>query len=362
MSQDYYQILKISRDASQAEIKKAYRKLALKYHPDRNQGDKKAEDLFKQASEAYSVLGDEQKREIYNQYGVEGLKGSQRGFGGFGNFSDIFSSSIFSDFEDILGGFFGFGRGSTSRRGNRARRGEDLYQEVTLTMAEAYHGVEKELEIFRNVTCDRCDGSGSEPGSEPVRCNHCQGSGMVRRSQGFFSVSSTCPVCRGSGEVIENPCEKCNGSRQIKVADKKKITFPPGVDTGNKLRITGSGEEGLNGGPAGDLYIAIEVLTEDGFRRQDSDLFYELPISFTQAVFGDEITIETFWGKEKIKIPSRTQSGETLKMKNKGFKNLNRWGRGDLIVVFKVVTPTKLTRKEIKLFKELRELQETGKN
>jgi len=363
MSRDYYHILGISKNSTQEEIKKAYRQMALKYHPDRNEGNKAAEDKFKQASEAYSVLGDEQKREIYDRYGIEGLRNSQRGFGGgINNFSDIFSSSIFSDFEDILGGFFGFGRSSSTRRRNRAQAGNDIVQEVTLTMGEAYLGTEKELEIFRNVTCDRCQGSGSEPGSKPVTCDHCQGSGVVRRSQGFFSISTTCPVCRGSGEMIQNPCSRCDGHKLIKVAEKKTISFPPGVDSGNKLRVAGAGEEGVSGGRTGDLYVIIEVREEEGFAREGNDLIYELPISFTQAVFGDDLSIDTFWGSEKVKIPPKTQSGQTLRLKNKGFKNVNRWGRGDLIVVFKVVTPTRLSKKELKLFKELRDLQKENKN
>lgn len=362
MGKDYYKILNVDRNATKEDIKKSYRQLALKYHPDRNQGDGKSEEKFKEASEAYSVLGDEEKRKTYDQYGIEGLKGNQAGYGGFGNFSDLFSSSIFSDFEDILGNFFGFSDGFSNSRWNAPRRGEDIYKEVTLTMKEAYLGVEKEIEIFKSVKCDRCLGEGSEPGTKPENCSQCNGSGTIRRSQGFFSISSTCHACRGSGLIIKNPCQKCDGNQLIKIVESKIVTIPAGIDKGNKIRISGAGEEGLNKGRPGDLYLIIDIKSDEGFRREGNDLIYELPISFSQAVFGDEVIIDTYGGSEKIKITAKTQSGDTLVIKNKGFKNINRWGKGNLVIIFKLITPTQLSKRETQLFKELRDIEKEKKN
>jgi molecular chaperone DnaJ len=361
MATDYYELLNVDRDADQAEIKKAYRKLAMKYHPDRNQGDKDAEEKFKEASEAYSVLGDKEKKQIYDQYGIEGLKGTRSGFGGFGGFSDIFSnSSVFSEFEDILGGFFGFGGNYRSGGANSPRRGEDLVMEVKLTMKESYLGVEKEIEIHKNVQCDECNGTGAREGTKSKTCPQCAGSGTVRRSQGFFSISSTCHVCQGEGVVIEHPCKKCGGSKLIAAIQRKKVSFPAGIDTGNKLRISGSGEDGTNNGRPGDLYLVINVETEEGVSRSGNDLVVEFPISFSQAVLGNMVELETYYGKEKLKIPPRTQSGTIIKIKNKGFKNVSRWGKGDMLIVLQLVTPQKLSKQETKLFEELRELEKAN--
>jgi len=351
---DYYEVLGVSRDASNDEIKKAYRKLALKYHPDRNQGSSEAEGKFKEASEAYSVLADEEKKQMYDRFGFDGLKGVGRGFSDFSSFSD----SIFSDFEDILGSFFGFGSsGKRGNRGQRAQRGRDFGVEVNLTMEESYNSVEKEVEVTRERNCNICDGSGNEPGYPSESCTQCGGSGSIRRSQGFFSIATTCPVCNGDGKIIKHPCKECNGKGRAMERKKIKVTFPAGVANGNRLRVTGEGEDGYNRGRPGDLYIIINVEEDDYFRREDNDLIRELEITFSQATLGDEVKIKTFYGTEKIKIPQESQDGKIIRFKGKGFKNVNGWGKGDLLIILKVTTPTHLTRKERELFKQLREIE-----
>jgi molecular chaperone DnaJ len=351
---DYYEVLGVSRNASTDEIKKAYRQLALKYHPDRNQGSSEAEEKFKEASEAYSVLGDKEKRQMYDRFGFDGLKGVSRGFSDFSFFSD----SIFSDFGDILGNFFGFGPpGRRGGPGQRAQRGRDIGTEVNLTMEESYNGVEKEVEVTKEKNCHICDGSGNEPGYPPETCAQCGGNGSIRRSQGFFSIATTCPVCNGAGKIIKHPCKECNGKGRAVERKSIKVTFPAGVANGNRLRVTGEGEAGYNGGRSGDLYIIINVEEHDYFRREDNDLICELEITFSQAALGDDVKIKTFYGTEKIKIQPESQGGKITRFKGKGFKNVNGWGKGDLLVVLKVVTPTHLTRKERDLFKQLREIE-----
>ncbi len=352
---DYYQILGVSRTASAEEIKKAYRQLALQHHPDRNRDNPEAEEKFKEASEAYSVLGNSEKRQVYDQYGAEGLRA--------GNGSDFgfFSDSIFSDFGDILGDMFGFG-GSFSGRGQRQgpRKGSDLGLEVTLTLEESFLGIEKEVEIERERSCDACDGSGSEAGHSADVCPKCGGRGNVRISQGFFSMATTCPSCRGSGKAISHPCKKCRGQGRQHESKKIKVTFPPGIDEGNRLRVSGEGEGGWLRGAPGDLYIVVRITPDKYFQRQGNDLLYLLPISFSQAALGDLVSVMTFEGTEKIKIPPATQNGQILKIKNKGFHQINRWSRGDLLVQIHVMTPRNLSRQETELFKKLREI-EAGK-
>ncbi len=349
---DYYEVLGIQRNAGVDEIKKAYRQLAMNYHPDRNQDNPEAEEKFKEASEAYSVLGNDEKRKIYDQFGHDGLKG-----GGGRGFSD-FSDSIFSDFGDILGDLFGFG-GGFSRRSNRGgpRKGRDLGMEVSITLEEAFNGIEKEVEVEKEKNCEECGGSGSEPGSSPETCAQCGGSGQVRRSQGFFSIATPCPVCQGKGKVIVHPCRKCRGSGRVKDKRSIKVSFPAGVDTGNRLRVTGEGEAGYSGGRPGDLYLIIQVEEDDHFEREENDLIYELRVSFAQAALGDDVKIKTFTGIEKIKIPPETQDGKVIRLKNKGFKSVNSWHKGDLLVVIKVLTPTRLSRREKELFRQLRDIE-----
>jgi molecular chaperone DnaJ len=350
---DYYQTLGVSRDASAEEIKRSYRKLAMQFHPDRNKSDPKAEEKFKEASEAYSVLGNAEKRKIYDQYGVDGLRG-----GAPGGDAGFFSDSVFADFSDILGDFFGLG--SVFGRGGRRsgpRQGRDLAQEIDLSMEEAFLGVEKEVGIEHDVSCSTCSGSGCEPGRQPQTCRQCGGSGQVRRQQGFFSISTTCPICNGRGRQITHPCQSCHGSGRMTEKKTLKITFPAGVDSGNRMRVPGEGEGGTPGAPAGDLYLVIQVGEHPHFQRQDNDLIYDLSISFAQAALGDEVRVQTFEGQEKIRIPAETQTGHVLKLKGKGFKNINRWGRGDLLVRLTVRTPRNPSKREQELLRELREIE-----
>ena len=351
---DYYEVLGVARDASTGDIKKAYRQLAMKYHPDRNPGDSEAEDKFKEASEAYSVLGDEEKRKLYDRYGHAGLKGNNRGFGDFSFFSD----SVFSDFGDILGSFFGFGGGGR----DGARRGRDIGMEFNITMEEAFKGIEKEVELKRERNCEICDGSGNEPGRPIETCQQCGGSGKTRVTHGFFSIASTCPVCDGKGKIIRYPCKSCNGKGRALEPRKIKVNLPAGVASGNRLRVSGEGEGGFNGGRSGDLYLIINVEEHDKFKREGNDLIYTLDITFAQAALGDDIKIETFDGTEKIKIHPESQTGKIIRLKGKGFKNVNSWGKGDLLVILNVVTPTRLGKREKELFRELREieLEKTG--
>jgi molecular chaperone DnaJ len=356
---DYYEILGVERNAGTNDIKKAYRKLALQYHPDRNQDNPEAEEKFKEASEAYAVLADDEKRKIYDQYGHEGLRAS--GGRGFSDFS-FFGNSIFSDFEDILGNLFGFGGGGRGGRGGRASRGRDIGYELNITLEEAFNGVDKEIELERMRSCEICDGSGSEPGRPPETCSQCGGAGKIRRSQGFFSIASTCPVCNGQGQVIRYPCKTCDGKGRTSEKRNIKISIPAGVDNGNRLRVTGEGEGGYNGGRSGDLYVILNIEEDDRFKRDASDLIYNLDISFAQAALGDNVKIDTFLGPEKIKIHPESQTGKIIRIKGKGFKNVNGWGKGDLLVILNVVTPTRLSKKEKELFRQLKEIemQKTG--
>ncbi len=351
---DYYEVLGVSKSSTQAEIKKSYRQIAMKYHPDRNQGDKDAEEMFKEASEAYSVLGNEEKKNKYDQFGFNGLNSQGQGFSDFSFFSD----STFSDFEDILGDVFGFGSRSSSRkRQNIPRRGGDIGVETTITLENSFHGVEKEVVAEREFNCSTCDGSGSEPGTSPETCKQCGGQGDVRRSQGFFSISSPCHACRGKGTIIVHPCDTCSGTGREKMEKSIKVDIPAGVDNGNRLRISDEGDGGYMNGRAGDLYILINVKSDGNFIREGLDLIYNMKINFSQAALGDDISINAFHGKEKIKIPAETQSGKIMKIKSKGFKNLNGWGKGDLLIVTNVMTPTKLSKKEKELFRELEKIE-----
>lgn len=350
---DYYQILGVSRDAGAEEIKKAYRKLALQFHPDRNHNNPAAEEKFKEASEAYSVLGNAEKRQVYDRYGAEGLRAN----GGGADFG-FFSDSIFSDFGDILGDMFGFGGGfSGSRRRRGPRKGSDLGLEVTLTLEESFRGAEKEIEIERERNCDACDGSGSESGHDLATCRQCGGSGQMRISQGFFAMATTCSSCGGSGKVVTHPCRHCRGQGRQRETKKLKVSFPAGIDEGNRLRVAGEGEGGRQGGAPGDLYVMVRIKPDKRFQRQGDDLLLTLPVSFSQAALGDQVTVPTLEGTEKIKIPPATQGGQVLKIRNKGFHQVNRWSRGDLLVQVQVVTPHSLTRQEAELYRKLRELE-----
>jgi len=340
---DYYKILGVSRDATEEEIKRSYRKIAMQYHPDRNPGNKEAEEKFKIASEAYEVLRDPEKREIYDHYGIEGLKGT--GFTGFRGFDDIFSA-----FGDIFEDFFGFG--TTYKRRTKARPGADLRYDLKISFYDAAFGKETEIEIPKDVLCDICNGTGAKPGTHPAICPNCKGTGQVTRSQGFFTISTTCSQCRGGGKFIPHPCKECRGLGRVKVNKKIQIKLPPGVDTGSKLRIRGEGEEGERGGPPGDLFVFLYVEPHDFFSRDGDDIICQIPISFTQAVLGSEIEIPTLNGKRNLSIPKGTESGEIFRIKGEGFPKLRGYGRGDQVVQIVVKTPKNLTKRQEELLRE----------
>ncbi len=340
---DYYKILGVSRDATEEEIKRSYRKIAMQYHPDRNPGNKEAEEKFKIASEAYEVLSDPEKREIYDHYGIEGLKGT--GFTGFRGFDDIFSA-----FGDIFEDFFGFG--TTYKRRTKARPGADLRYDLKISFYDAAFGKEIEIEIPKEVLCDICNGTGAKPGTHPAICPNCKGTGQVTRSQGFFTISTTCSQCRGGGKFIPHPCKECRGLGRVKVNKKIQIKLPPGVDTGSKLRIRGEGEEGERGGPPGDLFVFLYVEPHDFFSRDGDDIICQIPISFTQAVLGSEIEIPTLNGKRNLSIPKGTESGEIFRIKGEGFPKLRGYGRGDQVVQIVVKTPNNLTKRQEELLRE----------
>lgn len=344
---DYYEILGVPRNATQEEIKKAYRNLALKYHPDRNPGDKEAEEKFKEAAEAYSVLGDPEKRRIYDTYGHSGLRGEQ-----FTDF-DIFSSSIFQEFEDILGNFFGFDFFSPRRSKRGPKPGADIWLEVEISLEDAFIGVEKEIEVYRDEICSVCNGEGVEKGTKREVCPTCKGSGHVRYQQGFFSISRTCPQCDGSGEIIKNPCKACRGTGKRKEKRTLKIKIPAGIDSGAKLRIQGEGEMGEFGGRRGDLYVIVRIAPHPIFERRGDNLYMEVPITFPQAALGAELKIPTLDGDEHLKIPEETQTGTVFRLKGKGMRVLGSARRGDLFVKVRVVTPTNLTKEEKKLLQQL---------
>jgi len=344
---DYYKILGVSRDASEDEIKKSYRKIAMQYHPDRNPGNKESEESFKIASEAYEVLRDPEKREIYDRYGIEGLKGT--GFTGFRGFEDIFSA-----FGDIFEDFFGFG--TTHRRRTRARPGADLRYDMKISFYEAAFGKETEIEIPKNVLCEVCKGIGTKPGTYPTPCPGCKGTGQVTRSQGFFTISTTCGQCRGEGKIISHPCKECRGHGKIRKNKTIKINIPPGIDTGSKLRIRGEGEEGERGGGPGDLFVFLYVEPHDFFSREGDDILCQIPISFPQAGLGTEIEVPTLNGKRNLIIPKGTENGEILRIKGEGFQKLRGYGRGDQFIQIIVKTPKNLSKRQEEILREFEEI------
>jgi molecular chaperone DnaJ len=344
---DYYKILSVSKTASEEEIKKSYRKIAMQYHPDRNPGDKESEDKFKIASEAYEVLRDTEKREIYDRYGMEGLKGT--GFTGFRGFEDIFTT-----FGDIFEDFFGFG--STQKRKNRPSAGADLRYDLKLSFYEAAFGKETEIEISKNIACETCSGTGAKPGTTPVHCPSCKGTGQVIRSQGFFTISGTCSECRGEGVIIQYPCKECKGYGKVRKNRKINLKIPPGVDSGSKLRVRNEGENGERGGPPGDLYVFIYVEPHDFFSREGDDILCQIPISFTQAALGAEIEIPTLGSQKNISIPKGTETGEVFRLKGEGFPKLRGYGRGDQLIQIIVKTPKYLTKRQEEILREFEEL------
>ena len=346
---DYYEVLGVSRNATGDEIKRVYRKLAMKYHPDRNPDDTEAEAKFKEAAEAYEVLRDEEKRGIYDRFGHAGLEGT--GFRGFSGFDDIFSS-----FGDIFEDFFGFG---TRRGRTRARQGNSLRYDLALSLEEAYYGKEEEIAFSKWEQCETCQGSGITPGSEPQICSMCQGRGQVVRSQGFFQISTTCPSCRGQGRIITDPCKACGGAGKQKAEKKISVKIPPGVDTGQQLRLRGEGEPGEQGGPPGDLFVVIHVKEHDFFKRHGDDLICEIPISFVQAALGDGVSIPVLGeeGEHELKIPKGTQPGDVLSLSGYGMPNPQGHRKGDLLIRVDVKIPQKLTTEQRDLLEAFRETE-----
>ena len=344
---DYYEILEVSRTASLEEIKKAYRRLAVKYHPDKNPDDKTAEESFKEVSEAYEVLWDPNKREVYDRFGHQGLQG--RG-AGFHDPFDIFREFFGSGFGgSIFGDLFGFG-GFTRQA---QPRGADVDYELELDLEEAAFGIEKEIEIYRQEACSQCRGEGAEPGTGKKRCAHCGGSGQLRSSAGFLTISRPCPRCRGAGMVLENPCRKCGGKGTEEKKRKVKVKIPSGVDEGSVLRKRGDGEAGFQKGPAGNLNIYIRIRPHEVFRREGDDVYCEVPISFPLAALGGEITVPTLDGQTTVKIPPGTQSGQFFRLRGEGIPRIQRSGRGDEHVQVTIETPTRLTDEQKELLKKL---------
>ncbi|MEJ2688835.1 MAG: molecular chaperone DnaJ [Deltaproteobacteria bacterium] len=350
MEKEYYDILGVSRTASTAEIKKAYRQLAMKYHPDRNAGDKEAEEKFKAATEAYEVLGDENKRQIYDRYGVEGLKSS--GYRGPGNFDDIFSS-----FGDIFGDLFGFGSNAGGQRPRGPIAGADLRYDLNISFMDAVHGAEKEIEITRPDTCWTCEGSGLRPGHQPKVCPTCQGHGKIIRAQGFFRVSSTCPHCHGEGEIISDPCVDCNGEGLVNKKKKISLKIPAGVDTGARMRLQGEGQGGRKGGKPGDLYVIMHVEPHEFFEREGDNIYCQIPLTITQAALGCKLDIPSIHGQETLQIPAGTQTGEIFTVKKAGVPSLRGGGKGDMFISVKVVTPSHLSKRQKELLAEFEELE-----
>lgn len=343
---DYYEVLGVNRGAEEEEIKKAYRKLAMKYHPDRNPGDTQAEEQFKEAAEAYEVLRNPEKRQVYDQFGHEGLAGT--GFRGFSGFDDIFSN-----FGDIFEDFFGFGNTRT-RRKSRAKQGLNLRYDLELTLEEAYTGKEEEIRFRRLETCSQCTGTGLSPGTQPQVCRTCQGRGQILRTQGFFQISTTCPSCQGQGRIVTDPCYECRGSGKVKVERKITVRIPAGVDTGSQLRLQGEGEPGDNGGPRGDLFVIVHVKDHHFFKREGENLYCEAPISFVQAALGDKIHIPLLENADGhgLDIPGGTQPEEVLTLPGLGMPFLQSSRKGDLYVKIIVKIPKKLTQQQRELLEE----------
>ncbi len=336
---DYYEVLEVQRTASDEEIKKSYRRLAMKYHPDRNPDNPEAEKKFKEAAEAYDVLRDPERRERYNRFGHAGVHGG----GGFGSTEDVFAH-----FSDIFGDLFGFATGG----GKRPMVGADLRYNLSVSFAQAATGDEITLKIPKRVLCPDCEGSGAAPGTKPERCEHCGGSGQVRRSQGFFQLSTPCPICRGTGQIIPNPCPRCKGQGIISETRELAVRIPAGVDTGTRLRVRGEGELGVNGGPPGDLYVVITVAKDKTFKRQGQDLIYKQEISVVQAILGHRVEVPSLQGTVTLEIPKGIQSGTVLRIKDEGMPYVGQDYRGDLLVEVVVLIPTRISEKQEELLRE----------
>ena len=353
--QDYYEVLGVSQSASEPEIKKAYRKLALQLHPDKNPGDEEAEKRFKEVSEAYDILSDVQKRRLYDQYGHEGL--SARGYGQqfssvndiFSQFSDIFEGSLFE-------GLFGGGAARTTQGARRGQRGSDLRIDIEMSLEEIASGISRTVGLTRQTPCSECDGSGSAAGSEPEPCSGCNGHGQVEVSSGFFTIRRACPQCGGSGQRVTKPCLDCKGEGRVPVTREITVDVPAGVDDGNQLRVVGEGDQGLDGGPSGDLYCRIRVQPHELYQRHRNDILLDVPLTISDAALGTKLEVPTLHGKAHVNVSAGTQSGDVVTIKGKGLPSLEGFAKGNQIVRFLIETPRKLSPEARKLFEQLREL------
>ncbi|WP_087018741.1 molecular chaperone DnaJ [Thaumasiovibrio subtropicus] len=345
---DYYEVLGVGRDASERDIKKAYKRLAMKFHPDRNAGDESAAEKFKEVKEAYEILTDAQKKAAYDQYGHAAFEQGGMGGGGFGgggaDFGDIFG--------DVFGDIFGGGGG---RRQQRAQRGSDLRYNMELTLEEAVRGVTKEIEVPTLQHCDVCDGSGAKPGTSATTCGTCHGHGQVQMRQGFFAVQQTCPTCHGRGKIIKDPCNACHGQGRVQKSKTLSVKIPAGVDTGDRIRLSGEGEAGEFGAPAGDLYVQVHVREHNIFERDGNNLYCEVPVSFTMAALGGEVEVPTLDGRVSLKVPAETQTDRMFRMRGKGVKSVRSGAVGDLMCKLVVETPVNLSSRQKELLKELEE-------
>ncbi len=354
-NRDYYDVLGISRGANDGEIKKAYRRLAMKYHPDRNAGDKEAEEHFKEVKKAYEVLSDSQKRQSYDQFGhagVDGVAGGGAEGAGFGGFGDIFGDI----FENI---FTGGGRPGGGQ--SRAQRGADLRYSLDLSLESAATGTETSIKVPTQLNCSACDGSGAKKGTQPKTCETCEGQGQVKIQQGFFTIQQACPTCHGEGRVIATPCSSCHGHGRVRDSKKLKVKIPAGVDNGDRIRLAGEGEAGLFGGPSGDLYVQVNLKSHAIFERHESDLHCEVPISFVTAALGGELEVPTLQGRVNLKIPAETQSGKVFRLRGKGIKSVRGYGVGDLLCRVVVETPVNLSREQKNLLQSFQDSLDSSK-
>ncbi len=349
VKRDYYEVLGVTRTATEQEIKSAYRKLALQFHPDRNPNNPDAEEKFKECSEAYAILADVEKRSVYDRFGHAGLGGGGAGAGAGFDATDL--GDIFGDFFG-LGEIFGGGAGGNRRR-SRTQRGADLREDINMEFEDAVFGTEAQVTVRRHESCEECKGSGAAPGKAPITCRSCNGRGQVRYQQGFFSIARTCPTCQGTGSVVTDPCVKCKGEGRVLRQRTVDAKVPAGVEDGTRIRFTGYGEGGLHGGPPGDLYVVLHVKEHPFFEREGNDLHCVIPVSFAQAALGAEITVPTLEGEHVLKVPETTQSGTTIRIKGKGVPILNSHGKGDLYVEVRVQTPGKLNKRQRDLLHEL---------
>lgn len=354
---DYYEVLGVAKNATEAEIKKAFKKLAMKHHPDRNPDDKSAEEKFKEAREAYDILSDAKKRAAYDQFGHAGVDTSAAGGGGY------YGGAGGASFSDIFGDVFGDIFGGGGRGGQRVYRGADLRYNLELSLEEAVHGTTQKIRIPTLVNCEVCGGSGARKGSSPSVCPTCHGQGQVRMQQGFFSVQQACPRCHGSGKLITDPCTSCHGEGRVEKYKTLSVKIPPGVDNGDRIRLSGEGEAGENGGPAGDLYVQVHVREHPIFTRDGSDLLCEVPVSFTAAALGGDLEVPTLEGRVKLKIPAESQSGKLFRLRGKGVKSVRGGQVGDLICRIVVETPVNLTSRQKDLLREFeKSMEEDGKS